>query len=291
MGRVGHLGNDMAWFTDRMSFATAVAFYAVAAIYAVLLWRRGFPRDNHVLYLAICPAVAFHTLAMFLRGFSLSHCPITNLYEATVFIGWTIGAGFLLVGWFQRFRFLGAFAAPVLTVLGVFALMPALDRPGTVPHFETGWAPVHAALVLLAYGTFGLGSLASLMYLYQENNLRFNKARAIFSLLPPITRLEAAARWLLFAGMVFLSAGLVAGGLYLHQALGTWFVPDPFILYSLLTWVTYLVILLAAWKFDQSGRRFAWSAVVSFGFVMLTFWGVFLLSGLHNHQGQGGVPS
>jgi ABC-type transport system involved in cytochrome c biogenesis permease subunit len=129
------------------------------------------------------------------------------------------------------------------------------------------------------------------MYLSQEHNLRFNKSRAILALFPPITRLEKAARSLLIAGMLLLSGGLLAGGLYLHEAKGRWFVPDPFILYSLFTWATYLLILLLAWKFGQTGRRFAWSTVVSFVFVMLTFWGVYLLSNLHNQPHAGGTPS
>jgi hypothetical protein len=47
-------------------------------------------------------------------------------------------------------------------------------------------------------------------------------------------------------------------------------------------WLIYLTLLLAHWRFAQRGRRFAWSAVGSFVFVMLTFWGVFLLSGIHH---------
>jgi len=36
------------------------------------------------------------------------------------------------------------------------------------------------------------------------------------------------------------------------------------------------------WKFSQGGRRFALGAIGSFVFVLLTFWGVNLLSPLHN---------
>ena len=39
---------------------------------------------------------------------------------------------------------------------------------------------------------------------------------------------------------------------------------------------------MAHFRFAQRGRRFAWSAVGGFVFVMLTFWGVYMLSGIHN---------
>ena len=43
----------------------------------------------------------------------------------------------------------------------------------------------------LSYGAFGLSAVAALMYLTQERNLKFHKLQAIFSLMPPIQRLEA----------------------------------------------------------------------------------------------------
>ena len=51
---------------------------------------------------------------------------------------------------------------------------------------------------------------------------------------------------------------------------------------SMLVWAIYSVLLLLHWKFDQRGHRYAWSAIVAFGFVILTFWGTNLLSGIHN---------
>jgi ABC-type transport system involved in cytochrome c biogenesis permease subunit len=63
----------------------AVVVYGVSMIYSVFLWRNGFRRDNHVTYLLLLLAFGFHTTAMLLRGFRLNHCPVSNLYEATLF--------------------------------------------------------------------------------------------------------------------------------------------------------------------------------------------------------------
>ena len=78
-------------------------------------------------YLLLLLGFGFHTAAMLLRGFRLNRCPVTNLYEATIFVMWTIVAVYLVVGLWARLRFLGAFASPVLFAIGVFALMPSLD--------------------------------------------------------------------------------------------------------------------------------------------------------------------
>ena len=254
-------------------------------IYSVFLWRKGFREDNRVNYFLLLLACAFHTAAMFQRGFSLQRCPVNNLYEATLFIAWTIVATYLIIGAWSRLRFLGAFASPVLFVIGVFALMPALDphqAHSPKPEFVNGWASLHGALILLSFGAFGLGSVAALMYLSQEHDLKFHKLRAIFSLLPPIQRLERVMNGLLLAGIVLLTAGLAFSPLLLKQKYGVYFKNDPLLDYSIFIWVFYLALLVSRWKFGQGGRRFAWSTVGSFAFILLTFWGFLLLSPIHH---------
>ena len=39
-------------------------------------------------------------------------------------------------------------------------------------------------MILLAYGSFGLASVAAAMFLTQQHDLKFNKLKAVLSLLP-----------------------------------------------------------------------------------------------------------
>jgi len=260
-----------------------VAVYGLSMIYSVFLWRRGFRRDNRVNYLILLVAFGLHTTAMIQRGFSLNHCPVTNLYEATTFVAWTIVAVYLAVGLWSRLRFLGAFASPVLFGIGVFALMPSLDTPGAGPRLTGIGTSLHAALLSLAYGAFGLSSVAALMYLTQEHNLKFHKLQAIFSLLPPIQRLEAVVGRLLVGGFILLTLGLGIGAYDLaHLNDSQAYRWDPKIVWSALVWLLYLGLVIMRWKFAQGGRRFALGAIGSFAFVLLTFWGSNLLSPIHN---------
>jgi len=161
--------------------------------------------------------------------------------------------------------------------------MPSLDPPhGPKPVFSGWLVSLHASLILLAYGAFGLGSVSALMFLTQQHNLKFNKLRAVFSLMPPIQRLELATSRLLLAGFILLTAGLVIGVGYLKQTHDVYFKGDTKILWSVLVWLGCLVLLVSRWRFDQRGRRLAWGAVGMFAFVLLTFWGSNLLSGIHN---------
>jgi HemX protein len=253
--------------------------YGASMVYSVFLWRKGFREDNRVNYFLLLGAFILHTTAMVKRGFSLDHCPVNNLYEATLFIAWTIVAAYLVLGTWSRLRFLGAFASPVLFVMGVFALMPALDPPhSAIPQFSNAWASLHAALIFLSFGAFGLGSVAALMYLTQDHDLKFHKLRAILSMLPPVQRLEKVASGLVTIGLVLLTAGLSLYPELMRPSQGMTF--DPIIIWSLFIWLIYFVLLVLRWS-GKGGRRFAWGALGSFIFILLTFWGFMLLSPLH----------
>jgi ABC-type uncharacterized transport system permease subunit len=188
----------------------------------------------------------------------------------------------LVIGLLQRFRFLGIFLAPIMFGLGVFALMPGMDPPPTQAEYAGPALSLHAALTLLAYGGFGIGAVAAIMYLIQERDLKMHRARIFFSLLPPIGRLERIVTWSTFAGLASLTLGLLVGvfavavppGLHLHG--------DIKVLWTGLVWLMYLALLVTHAFFACRGRRFVWSVLGIFIFVMLTYWGANWASPLHH---------
>jgi HemX protein len=273
----------VTWFTDRHFFLLAVVVYGVSAVYSVFLWRKGFRKDDHVNYFLLLAAFALHTTAMVKRGFSISHCPVNNLYEATTFVTWVIVAAYLVLGLFHRLRFIGAFAAPVLFAIGVFALMPDLDHQpkGPGPEFSGALTSLHAAMILLAYGAFGLGAVAAVMFLMEQHDLKFHKLRAVMSLLPPIQRLDAISLRLAIAGFVLFTVGLEAGR-YLPRPAGVHYWDDPKVLWSIFMWMVYLVLLGLRLLFAWTARRFAYCIVGAFVFLLLTFPVTNLLSRLHH---------
>jgi len=275
------------WFTnqdphlDRHFFLLAVIIYGISTIYSVFLWRKGFRQDNWINYFLLLVAFGLHTAAIMLRGFDLKHCPVNNLYEATTFIAWTIVAAYLAFGLWARLRFLGAFASPVLFAMGVFALMPELDRHAATPQFSGAPTSLHAALALLAFGAFGLAAVAGVMFLTQEHNLKFHKMRAMLSLLPPIQKLEVITGRLVLAGFALLTVSLALGGDIAEKENKPLF-NDPKVPWAILLWAIYLGLLVSRWRFAQSGRRFAVGVIAVFAFLALTFWGTTLLSPLHH---------
>jgi len=255
--------------------------YGASMIYSVFLWRKGFQRDDRVNYLLLLAAFACHALALFQRGFSLNRCPVNNLFEATMFFTWTTTLTYLVIGLWPRLRFLGAFASPMLFCVGVFALMPSLDPPhGPKPEFSGGMTSLHAATIMLAYGAFALGAAAAAMFLTQQYNLKFNKMRAILSLLPSVERLDVVASRVTLIGFILLTIGLAAGG-QLPRPDGVTYWKDSKVLWSALLWIVYAGLLFGRMRALFSGRRFAYGLIGTFIFLVLTFWGTNLLSVLH----------
>ena len=120
------------------------------------------------------------------------------------------------------------------------------------------------------------------MYLTVERELKVRKTRAILSRLPPIQRLELVASRLLVAGLILLTAGLMFSPFLMKERFGVFFQPDAKATWSALVWLIYAGLLAMRWWFSHGGRKFAWGAVGSFSFVLLTFWGVNLLSKAHH---------
>ena len=273
----------VSWWTDRHFFLLAVISYGVSTFYSVFLWRKGFRNHDIINYGLLLAGIILRTKAMFMRGLTLKECPVHNLYEAMMFVDWTIVAAYLVFGLWPRVRFLGAFAAPVIFAIGVFALMPGLDpaRAGQPSAGANSLVSLHAALALLSYGAFGLSSVAAVMYLTQEHDLKFHKLRAVFAVMPPIDRLEKITSRLLWAGFLLLTVGLGLIPFLLKDRPELRTAADPKVIWSGLVWCLYLALLVLHGRFAQSGRRFAWGAVAGFAFVVLTFWGVNLLSPSH----------
>ena len=272
----------MAWFTDRHCFLLAVTFYGLSTIYSVFLWRKGFRRDEWVNYLLLAGGVALHTLAMTKRGLSLHSCPVNNLYEATTFLLWALGLATLVYALMPKFKFICAFAAPLLFTAGIFALMPSLDPPhGPKPEFSGALRSLHAATILQAYGAFGLAAVAAAMFLMQQHDLKVRKVRALLSLLPSIQRLEFITMRLTLVGMVLLTFGLTAGA-WLPRKEGAPYFADSKIVWSALMWLVYLEQLVAHKFFSRPARRFALGIIVAFVFLLLTFGITNHFSALHN---------
>ena len=269
---------------DETFFGLAVAVYGIGMVFSLLLWRRGFQKHDWIVYGILALGGVLHTVAVLWRGYEQGRCPVGNLFEVTSFILWVTVVGYSVLGLWPRLRFLGAFASPFLFGLALFAtfLLFLKGDELAVTGQPEGWVSLHVTLIALAYGSLGLSFGGSLMYLSQERDLKFDKLRALISRLPPVEHLEKVMVRLLIAGLALLTVGLLSGLFGLKPPEGQSFWSDSKVIWSLLVWVAYAGLLVWYWRTQHAGHRLALANCVWFCFILLTFWGVNLLSTIHN---------
>ena len=81
-----------------------------------------------------------------------------------------------------------------------------------------------------------------------------------------------------------LGTGILLGAYWADHAWGRWWGWDPKEVWSLITWIVYLIAIHARFGVKRRGLVTAWLSVVGFFVMLWTYWGVnLLLAGLHSY--------
>ena len=225
-------------------------------------------------FVAIVVGFGLQTAFLYLRGQQVGRCPLTNLFEVLVFLSWSMVLFYLLIGPTYRLSLLGAFTSPLVFLIQIGALLaPGIDSPAA-PKPANPWLELHAAISIVAYGSFALACVAGAMYLVQERQLKTHHIHTMFYHLPPIRDLATANQRLILVGVVLLTVGILAGfasgNVWAHAWSGG-------------VWLFYGAILGAGLRHRLSPRRGAWLSVVAFLVVLGTLWGFDLI---HHQKGS-----
>ena len=139
-----------------------------------------------------------------------------------MFVDWSAVGVYLILGLWQKFRFVGAFASPIFLFSGDFCPDARVGPSGSgrANHQKLGREPARRADSLFLWRLWPY-AVASGMYLIQERHLKTHNILAILSKLPSIERLESIASRLVLAGVILLSVGL----LFLHRSWGSQIAP------------------------------------------------------------------
>ena len=224
---------------------------AGATILAVLgggLGVRAVQREVRSRWTLLCMASAFLMQLGFLgmRGQQRASCPLNDYGEIMVFLAWALVMFYLLIGPTYRLSLMGLFTAPVVVVLQLAALFPGVLEEVTevyAPEVD-GWREAHAAFSVLSYGAFALASVAGLMFLVLNRQLKAQRlGTGLFRGMPPVRSLSACVVRLTVVGTIILSVGIMCGLLMETEGGGAHFVT------AIGTWLGYLGLLgLYFWR-------------------------------------------
>jgi ABC-type uncharacterized transport system permease subunit len=260
---------------DRYLLIVSTACFLVAIAHTVLEMRGGIFRPRQFNFFAVGLGFIFQTAFLWTRGHAEGRCPITNLFEVIVFVAWSIALFYMVVGPAYRLSLMGAFTAPLVVLLQLFALLAPIDKPHRVRLPANSWLEFHASISLVAYGAFALACIAGVMYLVQERQLKTHQLHSIFYHLPPLTDLFAAIIRLLWWGFLLYTLGLVSG----------FFVggPLPWIQIAFATgvWFLYGLILQGRYLRWFAPKRVAALCIVGFSAALTLLWGISFTAQTH----------
>src|SRR5271165_5498305 len=207
----------MSW-SGRFWVELALVCYLLGFGYSVYSLATNRFLTPRMTFLAICAGFLFTTIFLFDRGHAIGRCPITNRFEVLVFMTWSMVLIYLVIGSSYRLSLMGAFTAPVASVLLLLALVftPA-GQPEPRRIKVNPWLEAHTSFSMVACGAFALACIAGVMFLVQERQLKTRQPSSIFYRLPPITALSVANSRLLWLGFALFTVGLATGFLIGEQ--------------------------------------------------------------------------
>jgi len=255
---------------DRILLIASTFCFLVGFAYTMYAMGAKIYRASWYNFWAVALGFVLQTAFLAVRGHELKHCPLTNLFEAFVFLSWSMVLLYMLVGSAYRLSLMGAFTSPLVFFLQVFALLVLPDKAGRSNLPQNPWLEAHAALSMVAYGAFAVAAVVGAMYLVQERQLKSHQLGSIFFHFPSIANMAVALKRLIWVGFLILTAGLATG-----FKVGA---PVSKVILGLAVWLAYGTLLLVERKGRLSSRRVAALAVATFGLTLLTLWGVNFIS-------------
>ena len=97
---------------------------------------------------------------------------------------------YLFVHWRYRLESLSVFIFPLVFVMTLVATLGNPVSAWSSPVVRNAWLTVHIVLVLLGYAALLFTAVASLLYLFQERELKTKKPRKFYYRLPPLGTLD-----------------------------------------------------------------------------------------------------
>jgi ABC-type transport system involved in cytochrome c biogenesis permease subunit len=226
--------------------------------------------------LAVCVVLVFlfQMMGMSMRWKIGGFAPWSNSYETMVFLAWsTVGIGLLFFRRSPITLALGTlFAGIILFVAGLNWMDPQINP--LVPVLKSPWLMYHVAILMAAYGFFGIGFLLGLVNLLL---MTFNQ---------PIRDLSIINEIVLIIGLILMTVGSFMGAVWANESWGRYWGWDPKETWALITIIVYAIVThLHLVKKYYSLWLFNLCSVIAFLAVLMTYFGVnYFLSGLHSYN-------
>jgi cytochrome c-type biogenesis protein CcsB len=217
----------------------------------------------------------------------IGHAPLSNFYESLIFFAWTIVFLYLLMERQLKNRSIGVFIMPVAFLIMAYAsIAPGISNriEPLIPALQSNWLTSHVLTCFMGYAAFTVSfSLGIMFFVRKVAAHNSSGARAFVHRLPSEHQIDDLIYSCAALGFIFLTLGIVTGSVWAHCAWGSYWSWGPKETWSLITWLTYAVMLHVRQVRGWRGSRMAIMAIIGFACVLFTYLGVNLLPSLHSY--------
>lgn len=261
--------------------AVALALYALSAALFVSSLLRGERKVEPLPTVLLGAGGVVHAAALAAFFSTWGELPLVGLGPSLSTLAFLITIGSVIVSTVGRVGPLGLVLVPVVALILATALAVGVRPSGEVPTFQGAWFVFHVLLAFVGYAGLTMAFAAGLMYLMQFRELKNKRFGAIFRFFPPLETLDRIGLRALQVGFPALSVALLLAIAWIARF------PEPetpgnsHVGWGVLTWVVFLVALLARVGGGRKGHRGALASVVGFAVVVL----MFLLLRVYHPQG------
>ncbi len=251
----------------------AIGFFGLLTpAFGVAVWRPVRPVAGAANGAMVVGAILL-TLTLYVRGVEVAHAPFQTLYEVYLLLALSLVVSYLLIlvsGGLAVLRQAGTrlvhlfgactcVAAVIVLFMGSRAGDFQTDLP---PALQSPWFIPHVIVYLFGYGSLALAMVSSLFYLAGARRGRMT--RESLEVVDRFTHRTIAL------GFPFLSAGLIFGSLWAWEAWANYWAWDSKEVWSLITWLAYLVYMHLRKVRGWRGTPAAWTVILGGASIFIT---------------------
>lgn len=226
---------------------------------------------------------ALHTLAVISRWIATGHMPVMGVYENSLLGAWFVVFVFLLSGrWIAARKSLSVVVVPVALVMLGNGIMSGAELEPLSPVFQSNWLFVHVIFAWLAYGSFFIAACLGTGFLWRNRaeaggRIESSTARKF----PDLDIMDDLIFRFVIFGFIADTVMIATGSIWAHGLWGRYWGWDPIETWSLITWLMYGAALHLRITMGWKDRKMAWLAVGSIATVIISFFGIGFISGVH----------
>ena len=271
------------WLWTAVLYGMSIVFFGLSGIFL----RKPMSIFATVLLIG---GVAEQCLGLTLRVMILERPPVSNTYEAILWMGLVAIAVAVVAQFLNRggwYIVAGLITAELCVIFSM--LVPLADQTNSIPPVlrSNYWLIVHVLTIVASYGVFGLSAILGHVYLFRS--VLF--ARKEEGLKPMGNPIIAQVYRTMQVGVFLLTVGTILGGVWAADSWGRFWGWDPKETWALISIVIYVALIHARFVGWLKDFGLAFVSILGFLSIVWTFYGVnyVMASGLHSYGfGSGG---